>query len=544
VASSLRTTLNEDQFELDVRPLRQHLAGSTSRLAWAALAAGGLIALICAANLGNLGAARGLFRSQELATRKALGATPVDFAWMLLTEIALTKVVACVLGLAIAAVVLGLLARLMPIEFVTLGRPAVTWRVFLVAVMAGLFLMLASLGPAALAWRYAIRKSGTQVPDGRQVRVLRFCLGAGQATLAVILLVAATFLIRSEANLFGLDSGFTGDVHAVKVSYPASLTPPRLQEDVGRTLEAFARIPGVSRTAAAWGALVDKTVIPGYLTIGGRLVSVSPKFVTRDYFSSLGSRLVSGHLTIAPGTAVINEALARSHFVDRSPLGHLIGSQHPVEIVGIIADELDWALDQPPNPTVYYALANLSSCGPGCDINYVLRLAATRHDVDGIVAFAARSTNRDAVVVEQSRLRDRLTTSVADRTFATTVVTLFACAGVSVVTVGLFAMVSFIVARRTREIAIRAAIGAAPRRLLWAAVHETVWMCAVGIPLGAVLGAGVSHMIEHQLFGVPPRDPVLLATASAAMLVVALVAALVPGWRALRIEPSVALRSE
>jgi len=527
-----------------VRPLRQYLAGGTSRLAWAALAAGGLIALICAANLGNLVAARGLFRAEELATRKALGATPVDFAWMLLTEVGLTKAVAFALGLAVAAVVLALLAWVMPIEYVTLGRPAVTWRVFLVAAAASLFLMLASLGPAALAWRCAIRKSGTQVPDGRQVRVLRFCLGAGQATLAVTLLVGATFLVRSEANLFGLDSGFTGDVHAVKVSYPGSLRPPRLQEDVGRTLEAFGRIPGVSRTAAAWGALVDKTIIPGFLTIGGRLVSVSPKFVTPDYFSSQGSRLVGGHLTVAPGSAVINQTLARSYFVDRSPLGQLIGSQNPVEIVGIVADELDWALDQPPSPTVYYALESLSSCGPGCDINYVLRLTTSRQDVDGIVAFAARSTSRDAVVVEQSRLRDRLTSSVADRTFATMVVTLFACAGISVVTVGLFAMVSFIVARRTREIAIRAAIGAGPRRLLWAVMHETVWMCAVGIAVGTVVGGIVSHMIEHQLFGVQPGDPVLLATASAAMLVVALVAALVPAWRALRIAPSVALRSQ
>jgi putative ABC transport system permease protein len=529
-------------------PLRAYLAHSATRLALIALAAGAFIVLICAASLGGLSVARSVFRAGELATRQALGASRRDFARLLLVESALTTIPAVATGLVLGAVALALSSRVLPMEFAPLGNPAMTARGVTCAGATGVFLLVAQFLPAWASWRWLLARTVAHQASERRLRSARLALMVTESALVMVLLVGAAFLGRSYLYLVGQDTGFSGDVLAVEVSYPETDSRAALQADIDRTIASLHGVIGVASAAASQGPLVNHVIAQDLTVINGTVVPATTELVTPDYFEAVGSPILYGRaLTAQDGktAVVVSESLARREFASASSaVGRPAGRN--AQIVGVVRDTFNVALDQPPEPTVYYLLHDPPPChGADCNrVTYVLRLTDGAPDVGPAVRRAALGVNSDAIVEDESSLSERLGQSVADRTFATLILSFFATAGIIIAAGGLVAMVAFVVARRTREVAIRMALGAPRAHVVRVVIAEAAWATSTGIVSGLVLGAIGSRTLEHLLYGVSPGDWSTLAGAAAFMLAASMVATLMPARRALAIAPSVALRAE
>lgn len=530
-----------------VRPLTSYMRRGIEPLALGTFSAGVLVLLICAANVGNLLLARGVYRSREFATREAIGATRGDLARLILVELALITAGGITSGLFLAHVALGAVEAVIPDEYSALGMPAVTIRVLAYAGVVGAVVMIASTIPAWAAWRVAPRALVERIgfSEGRTVRALRFGMAAAQSAFAVVLCSGAALLVRSYVNLILQDTGFGHGVHVVSVSYPSELKGPLLQADIDATLERLRRLHGVVAAGAATGPMVDSLRTTQIVHVGGVGGLVERKSVSAGYFEAVGTRIVAGRglaATDRNAAAVVNESFARRYWTDGGAVGKQVTlGPFPGEIVGIARDTFDVAWDTPPGPTVFALLHNPAF---GFRVSYALRFAPRSRPADVLLAREVAAVNADAVIIETSSLSGRLAGTVRDRSFATLVLTFFAIAGVGVCAAGLIGVVSFVAARRTREIAIRIAVGATPSGIRRLIVQEAAAATGAGALTGLVIGRWLSKTLEAHTYGVEAGDWSTTVTVALLMIAVVAAAAVIPATRAMRLSPSAALREE
>ncbi len=559
--ATVLTTASSDQvlptrgYAVSALPVVDTMTKRLRPLATGALAAGLLVLIVCAANVANLLIARGAFRRRELATREALGASGGDLARLVLVELGLLTLIGVGGGLAIATGVLAAGSLVIPAQYTALGAPAISARVVGFALLAGGVVMLAGLVPALAAWRVApsVLFNQAATAEARGVRVTRFSMTAAQTALAVVLLVGATLMARSYVNLLSQDPGYTGDLFAIGVRYPAMADGASWRSAVETTIARLGHLDGVSKASAIKGPLVENI---GYgmagpaVTVDGQRAWLILKQVETGFFQTAGTRVLEGRaLTPADERrgAVVNETFVREHSADRSPVGRriewsILGSAQSLEVVGEVQNVTEGALDQPPIPTVYYPLDDTTPAGTWT--TFVMRA-----DRPGPLLAAAAEREIQAVVpkarvASSGMMRDRLMRSVQDRSFATLMVALFGVAAIGVSAAGLVGVVGFVVARRTREIAIRLAIGAA-RADVWRLVtREAALASGLGAVVGLVAGGWLSKTMTSLLFGLAPADPASMVLAAVVLVLVVGVAAWVPARRALGLSPSEALRVE
>ncbi len=513
--------------------------------AFGALAAGLLILIVCAANVGNLLVARVVYRTREFATRQALGATGWDVSRLILIEVGFLAVVGIVLGLTLTVWTLATCETILPREFTALGEPSLTKRVVLFACLAGGGVMVAGALPAWVAWRSTPVALFTRMAraDTKTVRALRCTLASVQSALAVILLVGATLLGRSYMNLLLQDSGFSSNSVVVSVSYPSNAVGAVLQAQIEGTLRELQRLPGVRTTAASIGSMIDDMRAGGLARFNGATTLVARKAVTFSYFDAIGSPVIAGRAFAdgdGPWTAcIVNESFVRIHNAGISPIGRpvTVGSR-PVEIVGVVRDTYDLALDERPTPTMFVPLRDPTV---GFRISYVLAGMTERPPTDAIDRSVA-SVNPDAIVLDGSTVRERLMRSVRDRSFATLMVGLFALAALGVSIAGLMGIVMYTVARRTREIAIRVAIGAGSPAIRYLVMREAIATAGFGAATGLALSVWLSRSLESLLYGIRPADPLSIAVTAIAVMAIVGLAAWLPARRAVRLSPTAALR--
>jgi len=532
--------------DVTVEQLSDRLTQGVRRTALGALVAALLVWAMSVGNLANIFLAKRMYRTRELATRAALGASRVDLARLLITEVLVMCSAAVVLSILIASTVLNVSRMVIPVEYVSLGAPAITGRVVLFSLMAGLMAILLALAPASVIripahWLSAGLQRGA---GDRSARTLRFVFAVVQTSLSIVLAVGAALLVRSHLNLTRQDSGYDASALYANVTYPVTRRGALLEEDVVETLSRLRAVPGVQAAALTTGSVVQDAESKGSIVIEGQRQFIDITQVSSGFFQATGMSTVQGRELSSEDRdwrgVVINEKFAKVYLPGTPALGTVIAhGRAQGTIVGVVRDVLDQGLAGSSRPTIYAVWQPARGL-----MRYVLRVEGDPKGYRDAVRRTVAGVNRDAVIGEVDTIGNRLSESVRNQTFATLVLVCF-CAGAGAVSVaGLFGIVAFVVVRRTREIAVRSALGAEPRHIRKLVAAEAISAALVGSVVGVAVSRWLSHGLEGLVFGVEAGNWSTALAAAGAALCIMVCASLVPAERAVRLEPTAAMRVE
>ena len=525
----------------------------------------GLVLLIACANVANLMLARAAGRQREIAIRLALGAGRGRLVRQLLAEGLVVTLAGAALGLLVAKASMAGLLRLLPQDF---AGPWLTAELslpllgFTLAVALGCGVLF-SLVPALQSTRPNL--SGTM--NNRAASTLsggaarfRASLVVAQMALSLLLVVGAGLFAGSLINLSKVNLGFRTE-RLLMFNVNATATRPQLAAAVSfyRDLqERLSTMGGVTGVAAAadgpfgGGRTGGNLTIEGYQPKADEYVGSSQIAVSPGFFQAMGIPLRAGRDigerdgTGAPKVVVVNEAFARKYFTGRNPVGgHLMvgGSDHPVfdhEIVGVAADTHIAVRDQP-KPTFFLPYAQWNT--PWRLVFYV-RTAGDTGGLAGSIRQVVRAADPNVpmgdlkpvdVHIQDDIYTDRLIAMLSGA---------FGLLATLLAAIGLYGVIAHAVTRRTSEIGVRMALGARPAVVLRMILLEAGRMAGAGIAIGLIAAVLVSRYVESQLYGMKAADPAVFAGGAVLLAVVAVAAALVPGWRAAKIEPVIALKYE
>jgi predicted permease len=552
----------------DLIPLRSYVVGHSMRDALAVLlTAVGLVLLIVCVNLANLLLARGTARARELAVRTALGASRVRLVRQLLVESLLVASCGGAAGVAIAAAMIRALVRLAPAGVPFVAEMAINGPALAVALGATLgavvlFGILPALSGASHPPADALKDDSARAGGGRRTLRLRDALVVAEMALAVVLLVSAGLLVRSFARIMSRDAGVDVD-HVVAAQLQPSGTRYRSDADVVRFYDTLtkqlAAVPGVTAAAAtsflpAGGGgfglgrvfLIEGQPEPP----AGRDYAAQWTVITPEYFRALGIPLVKGRVFTdrdeegSTPVIVINETLARQMFPGEDALGKRIRSWRDEnvlrEVVGVVGDVRYWGLADTDKGLVY--VPHRQNVWSG------LTVAVRAAGNPGALAAALRDTvNRidpDLGVGKLGTLAEFASASVARERFSAALLAAFAGVAVLLAAIGIYGVMAYNVARRRRELGVRAALGAPPRELFALVVRHGLVLIAIGGAIGLAASVAAGQALSGLLFDVSATDPVTLTMAALVLSSAALIACALPGRRAARVDPIATLRAE
>ncbi len=547
VRAALNATLDQSShLTVTVQALSVVLTQRVRPLAFGAIAAAALVLLVCAANIANLLLVRYVYRAGEFATRRALGASRVDLARLMMVDVLFHTIAGAAGGFLLAKLMLVIGTVCMPEQYAVLGDPQLTARVVIVGTLAAFVIVIVALIPTAIATRArAVLTTGPMTNETPATRAVRFGMAASQTSLALVLLIGANLFVHSYVNLISQDTGFSGDVIVVPTTYPLDYSTPRLLGDVDTTVARLRTVRAVQACAAVVGPMLNGMQVGSLLFVNGRNVPVVLKWVSANYFDTVGDRVIAGRVftwqRLTQPSVIVNESLARLAWPGKSPVGQPVGaSGSSSQVIGIVRDTFDQSLDRSPEPTAFFPIRDMPQGMPF--VTYVARLVGDSRSGGVAVRDIVARTNRDAVIGGHGSINERLADSIRDRSFATLVLALFAVSSLGVCVAGIVGLVAFVVVRRTRELAIRLALGAPRWALLSMTVRETACAALVGSGVALLISAWLSKVVQTLLYGVRPGDWEAVLAASVLMLAVAVASAAIPARRALRLSPALALR--
>jgi len=540
-----------------VKPLQEAGAIAVRPMLLMVAAAVGCLLLITCANLANLVFARALARSREFSLRSALGAGRGRIVRTVLVEQLGLAALGAGLGLGVAAATVGAARSALGPVVPRLDRVAIDGRAFGVAAsLAVVAALLSGLVPALLA---VGRAGGLATRAGLTRRSVRGrdALLAVQAALAAMLLVAAGLTAKSLSRLLDTQLGFvTERVWTFQVPMSPARYPDQAAIDRTRSelLEKIRALPGVVSASASYGLPMQNASTTSFLAEGsllakGQAPEVGYNAADGDYFRTLGIPLVEGRTfeardrADAPPVVIVNEALARRYFPGRSAVGTRIksgpGLDGPwVEIVGVVGDIRRQSPAVAPEPELYFSIAQDLTRQP----SYSVRIAGDPGPV--VASIRARLGELDpglpmASVAPLDRIIGQ--TTQQPRTLATVLIG-FSVLALVIAAVGIYGVISFLVAERRREIAVRLAVGASEGRLLLETTRRGLTPLLVGLGAGIGLAFLSSSVVRRFLFEVAPTDPATYLLVIAAVAGAGLLGALVPAARASKVPPASVLR--
>lgn len=549
-----------------LEPLHDRLVGDVRTGLLILLGAVALVLLIACANVASLLLARASGRQRELAVRAALGASRARLVGQLLAESTVLAALGGLLGLFIGMWTVGLLVSLMPQDIPRTAEIGLDGRVALVCLLVSLLsALLFGLVPSLQASRAdaagVLRDGGDRASTvGRRRARTRGAIVVAEIALTLVLLVTAGLLANSFIRLQRIDPGFTltgvtlvesalpqgkyRDAKQQAAFYDRLLEVLRSRGEIASVAVAFPRPFGGGNAAGAFDIEGRKT------TSAGERPSANIAMISPDYFRTMGIPLRAGRpLTDrdrepAPASIVVNEAFVRRYFPDTDPLGKRVqfdeGSDNWMTVVGVAADTRGAGLALAPKPTLfmsyhYFTLPFMS---------VVVKSDAGASAVAGAVRAAYKEVDPELPVDRIRPLSEVLSTSVAAPRFRTVLLGAFAGTALLLAMIGVYGLVSYSVAQRTREIGIRVALGASPSQVIRPIVRHGMLLAVLGVAIGLVAALFTSQLVAGLLFGVGSADPATFAAVAVLQLTVALFASYIPSRRALRVDPLTALRTE
>jgi putative ABC transport system permease protein len=555
-------------FRAEAVPLRDHVVGDAARTLWVLLAAVSVVLLIACANVANLFLVRTEGRRRELALRTALGAARRRLARHYVTESLLLTLLAGALALRIAQSGVVLLQALKPaglprLQDITLGATGVVFCLglaTLAGVVFGLFPALRRAGDYQ-----ALREGGRGLTATRGEQRVRGGLIVAQVALAVVLLAAGGLLLRSFQRLRAVQPGFDANgVLTLQASLPVADygTYDRTAAFWRAATERLAALPGVVAVGAGNALPPDEAGSCAVMQFEGETQATSgegkciPKAaVTPGYFEALGIQVRGRRpewrdVDAGTGAVVVTRTLADRLWPGEDPIGKGIHGEaaNYYRVVGV-ADELHMqGLEQAPTPMVFFPVkpaGSLSLWGPYRNFTIVLRARTTAPQA---LAGAARRTlsdiDPDVAIGEVRTMTQIVARSMARTSFTLLLLGLAGGLALVLAAVGIYGVISYLIARRTGEIGVRMALGASADRVRRQVLAQSLRVAGLGVGIGILAALLLNGLLRSLLYDVSPTDPLTLATSALAILAVAAIATLLPAARAARVQPAEALRAE
>ena len=559
-ALATRFPSTNDGLTMASTPLADTLFGSVRQPLFVLLGAVGLVLLIACANVANLLLARATTRESELAVRSALGAGRGRLVRQLLTEAIVLSFTGALVGLALAWWGTRALTAAQPADIPRLQHiginPIVAGFTAVIAILTGLvFGSVPALQSTGSRLMNAIRDGGRGALSGRRSQRLRAAVVVAELALAVVLLTSAGLLMRSFREMTHVTPGFNADN---ALTFRISLQGARYAEAPARASfyaqlhDNLASLPGVSSVGGSsmlpmsrGASLIGPFQVEGRDVPPGVLPEIRSVTVTPDYFKTVGARIIRGRPLDsrdrdgAPPTALVNRAAIARWFPDGDPVGErVVLGQTAIEIVGVVDDVLQDAPSRPVQPELYRpydqrrgGTLNMVVRGGGDVAQLSSRLRAEVHRLDSNLPVERIVPLETVVSRAMSRPR-----------FYTSLMALFAGIAIVLAMVGIFGVMNYLVAQRSREISVRMALGADRMRVIRMVVGNAMGVASAGLALGIVGAVAVGGLIRSQLFGVRVGDPITFAAVTMLLGVAAGVACFLPARRAATMDPGEVLR--
>jgi putative ABC transport system permease protein len=562
------------QFDTVVLSLTDEVLGTVRRSIWLLFGAVAFLLLIACANVANLLLARAESRQREIAVRTALGAGGWRVLRQLLTESLVLTSLSAVAGLALAYAGVRLVAWWNPASIPRVAAVAVDPLVLLfTAIVALLTSVLFGAAPALRALRVDLTdslKDGSQsASSGGGRRQYRNALVIVEMAMAVMLLVGAGLMLRSLWALQRIDLGFnpvnvlTMRVATPQASYEKAEEVVRFYE---RLVERVRTLPGVTHAGAVRSLPLGATIgdfglmVEGYRPPPGTNAKGDWQIVTDGYFEAMGERLVRGRFITAEdrtdgmAVGVINEEMARRYWPGRDALGgrFKIGgamgdpTRPFVTVVGIVADVRHNGIVDAAKEKFYipHRQWHRSTGFPIRGMTLVIKSSIDPVRLTGAVRQELRGIDPDIPVAEVRTMDDVVAATLSTPRFTGMLLAMFAMLALSLSAIGIYGVLSYVVSRRTREIGIRVAIGAGRAEVMRLVLRSGLGLAMIGIAIGMAAAAWTSRLMRSLLHDVSPADPVTFAGVGLILAAVAVLASLIPAWRATRVDPVVALKTE
>ena len=562
--------------DVQMTPAREALTADVRPAILVLLAAVALLLVTATANVASLQLARATTRRRELAVRASLGAGQSRLIRQLLVENAIVGLSGGAAGFGFAVALLHILPSVLPVDFPRMD--AVTIDMDVAAFALALSLVTSVACGMIPAWHMrrlnlveTLAEDGV-APVGGTLRLsiarTRACIMAGQVAVACMLLIGAALLTRSFVALMRADRGYDPvNVLTARLPLPAGYAAERRLQLLDRLIERLHVVPGV--THAAYSTALPFVSAGGFAAFTMRSprnpgvemdVQATQRIVSPDYFAAMRLRLVAGRTlsvtdtAVTPPAIVVNQSFARKYLGDH-PIGFHIPQRRgragirfrddrtDWEVVGVVDDMRQDNVDAALQPELFASFTQIAPVGiRNFDPILVIRTAADPASYVPTLRTLVREEAPAMALDSVMTMEDRVMTSLARPRLYAAVLVGFAVFALLIAGVGLFGVLSYSVALRTREIGVRTALGAQARDIVWLVLGQAAVIAVIGIAVGLWTSFAGSRYLSAFLYGVDPHDAVSFGAVSALLLVVTIAACLVPARRAARVDPLQALR--